>query len=546
MTPSDTDSNSQNSGEAWRAEGTDEQPAEQTPAKERDAAIKTSSGEQAGTSRQDAQRQQAGDQAEHGQALALGGGSAPVEWELGGGDGGPQQRLLLIALDGAAPELALGAWREALHNLRLLSDQGIYARISSTLPCASAPAWASLLSGFDPGQLGVYASAQRPNHSYAPPAPLGSQALRLPRLWDTLGQAGQRVGVVGAPLTSPAPAVRGHLVGDETGAGAIVASPPAFAQQVAQWLADVPAVAPAPGSDLEIAIGQIYARTEQRFQLAHRMLARTSYNCFVLFDDGIAQIQRLLWHTLDVTHLRYQPAHPLADVISAFYRFVDDQIGELLELIDSETAVAVVSAAGAQALDGELALNDWLLAEGYLRLHAAPARPTPLAECEVDWAHTRAWAGENGMIHLNLAGREPEGTVAPDDAEATLQQLAAQIYTLAPPAGIAAAAPLFTSYRPATLYAATQGVGADLLVAAAQPGWRTSALVGHARPWLSARADALDAALESPRGMFALLDPRHPGGGREISGASVYDILPTLLGLFGLPAPASARGRALQ
>lgn len=542
-TPS-SDSGTENFDERNATEGVGDKTAEKAPGKARDAATTSASGEQAGTSRQDAQRQQAGDQAELGQAFALGGGSAPVEWEAGGGDGSPQRSLLLIALDGATPELALGAWRSDLRAIRLLAEQGLSARISTTVPCASTPAWASLFTGFDPGQLGVYAAAQRPNHSYAPPLPLGSHALHMPRLWDTLGQAGQLVGVVGAPLTSPAPAVRGHLVGDENGAGAIVASPPAFAQQVAQWLADEPAADPAPGSALEIAIGQIYARTEQRFQLAHRMLARSSYNCFVLFDDGIAQIQRLLWHTLDVTHLRYQPTHPLADVISAFYRFVDDQISELLELISSETVVAVVSAAGAQALDGELALNDWLVAEGYLHLHSAPAQPTPLAECDVDWANTRAWAGEHGMIYLNLAGREPEGTVAPDNADALIQQIAAELHALVPPAGTASEGPVFTSQRPASIYAATQGVGADLLVAAAQPGWRTNPLVGHARPWLSARADALDAAYESPHGLFALFDPRNPAGGIELSGVSIYDIAPTLLNLFGI-APARMRGHAL-
>ncbi|KPV52762.1 hypothetical protein SE17_13560 [Kouleothrix aurantiaca] len=111
MTSSNTDSDSDKFAEHNTTEGLGDRAAEKAPAKERDAATKAASEDQAGTSRQDAQRQQAGAQAEHGQALALGGGSAPVEWEAGGGDGSPQRTLLLIALDGATPELALGAWR---------------------------------------------------------------------------------------------------------------------------------------------------------------------------------------------------------------------------------------------------------------------------------------------------------------------------------------------------------------------------------------------------------------------------------------------------
>ncbi len=73
--------------------------------------------------------------------------------------------------------------------------------------------------------------------------------------------------------------------------------------------------------------------------------------------------------SFDPTHPRYTPDHPFAGTIGSFYRFVDDQLFELLELVDDDTIVAVVSAGGAQALLGELALNEWLIAQGDLALH---------------------------------------------------------------------------------------------------------------------------------------------------------------------------------
>lgn len=541
--PDSTDAEEERTSKTSTAQPTDEQ-ATHAPDKDRNATHGAKSDTKADAERPKAQGQQAAGNTEFGQAREVGAGSSTTEWSSMPGGSDPHQRLLLIALDGATPELVLGAWRNSLRTIARLAERGSYGRLQGIAPCASLPAWCSLFTSLDPGQLGIYASAQRPNHSYAPPAPLTAQSVHAPRLWEILSRAGRSVGVLSAPLTTPAKLLNGHLLGDQSSVHNVIAYPPAFAQQVAQWLADEPPISPAQGSLLEQQIAEIYTHTEQRFRLARRMLARTSYNCFVLFDNGLAQIERLLWHTLDITHLRHQPTHPLAGVISAFYRFIDDQVSDLLELLDDTTTVALVSACGAQPLDGEFALNDWLIAEGELRLRQQPTQPTSLTQSDIDWAATRAWASENGMLYLNLAGREPSGCITADEAEPFLQHLTERIQALQPPAVSTADTPTFTAYRPSALYASVHNVAPDLFVVGARPGWRTNALVGHPDLWHTVHTAALDAAYESPRGLFVLYDPQHPGGGREIRNATLYDVMPTLLALFGITPPRT-RGKAL-
>jgi len=487
--------------------------------------------------------------AETGQAREVGAGDTldtfTARSEYDGGRHG--RRLLLIGLDGAAPELAIGAWRTDLHTFEMLTNRGARGRLRSSLPWTSVPAWQCLLSGQDPGRLGIYGAERRLNHSYAAPIPIDSHAVQEARLWDILGRAGYQVGVVGAPATTPAPRVHGHLIGDRPSNGVIATYPESLGGQVAQWLADDLPVQPATGDEIDQIVGAAYARTEQRFRLAHRLLARHTYNCFVFCDDGIATVQRALWHTIDVTHQRYTKQHPFADAISAFYRFVDDQIGELLELVDDDTVIAIGSANGAQALDGELALNDWLIEQGELRLFSMPARPTPLADCDVDWANTRAWAGASGAIYLNMAGREPQGNIAPEQAEQVLASLSDRLRKLIAPdrAAQLVADPAIEVYRPNMLYSTTQGVAPDLLALFNQPGWRTNALVGHTGSWLSTRATAMDSAYESPNGFLIVYDPRSPGSGSELHDATIYDVVPTLLAPFDEPIPARSRGRVL-
>jgi predicted AlkP superfamily phosphohydrolase/phosphomutase len=483
---------------------------------------------------------------------------SPLEAEdqLGPGGGGRPRRLLLIGLDGAEHDLALSAWRGGLRTLDLLAERGVWCRVHGGTPYDSAPAWASLLSGLDPGQLGVYGPRRRLNYSYAPPVPIDSQAIREPRLWDLLGAAGKHIGVVGAPATTPAPPVHGHLVGDSPlPNGAPATFPASLAQQVGAWLGEAVVLAEpkrdsVAGADqsLDRFIQAAYVRAEQRFTLARRLLARDAYDCFVVVDDGIAAVQRALWDSFDTAHPRYTPDHPFAGSVGSFYRFVDDQLFELLELVDDETVVAVVAPGGMQALLGELALNEWLIAQGDLALRTAPPGAAALEQCEVDWERTRAWAGEGGAIYLNVAGREPLGSIPAGEAARARAELAERLRALVDPAG----QPALEVYRPEALYAAAQGVAPDLIVVSAQPGWRTTAVVGLGSVWVGGHsalgqdsAARLDAACETSDGFLLVYDPRNLGGGRQLDDATIYDIAPTLLALFGQPSPARMRGHVI-
>jgi predicted AlkP superfamily phosphohydrolase/phosphomutase len=468
---------------------------------------------------------------------------APVEEHIEHGGRGRARRVLFVGLGGATSDLALGVWRSELRTIDLLAERGAWCRLRGGLPVGNTATWLSLFSGLDAGQLGIYGPSYRLNHSYLPPLAVDSRAMRDQRLWDILGSAGKHVGLVGVPATTPAPAVQGHVVGDSPMPdGAPATFPPALVQQVAAWLGDAALTPVEPvGDDIDRLVQSAYIRAEQRFMLARRLLARDTYDCFVLVDDGIATVQRALWASFDLAHPRYTPGHPFAGAIGAFYRFVDDQLFELLELVDDETLIVIVSPGGASALHGELALNEWLIAQGQLVLRSAPSGPLRLDQCDVDWEHTRAWAGDAGAIYLNIAGREPEGVVPNDQAEMTRARLAEQLRALRAPNG----QPALDVYRPEALFSARQGVAPDLLVACVQPGWRTTADVGLGGVWRSARSADMDAAGDTAEGFLIVYDPRSVGGGRKLDDATIYDIVPTLLTLLDQPIPARLRGNII-
>jgi predicted AlkP superfamily phosphohydrolase/phosphomutase len=95
-----------------------------------------------------------------------------------------------------------------------------------------------------------------------------------------------------------------------------------------------------------------------------------------------------------------------------YYKYVDEEIGNILELLDDDTNVLVVSDHGAQRLEGGFCVNEWLRREGLLVLKEHVTKPTPFSSSLVDWKRTRVWSegGYYARVFFNVEGREPEGT----------------------------------------------------------------------------------------------------------------------------------------
>lgn len=94
------------------------------------------------------------------------------------------------------------------------------------------------------------------------------------------------------------------------------------------------------------------------------------------------------WDYFDKQHVKYEPGNPYENLIPDCYLWLDEQIGSVLELLDDETVVLVVSDHGAQRLDGGFVVNEWLIKEGLLVLDEQPKKITPFAKLKVNWAKT--------------------------------------------------------------------------------------------------------------------------------------------------------------
>ncbi|WP_298814501.1 alkaline phosphatase family protein [uncultured Chloroflexus sp.] len=457
------------------------------------------------------------------------------------------EKLLVIGLDCAVPELIFARWRNNLPVMRSLMESGIYGRMESCIPAITVPAWTCMMTSQDPGQLGIYGFRNRADYSYTAMTTATARSVTVPRLWDILGARGKRVGVIGVPPTYPVRPVNGELVSCflTPNAQSQFTYPPALRDDIQSWigdefLVDVPDFR---SPDKHRVLRDIYRLAEQRFTICRRLLERNSYDFMIMVEMGVDRIHHGFWKDMDPAHPKHVANSPFARAIHDYYQFIDRQIGQLLEIVDDNTAVLIISDHGAKAMQGGFCLNEWLIQEGYLVLEEYPIRPIPLEQCRIDWKRTRAWGsgGYYGRIFLNVAGREPQGVVSNAEYDRLRDELVARLQALHDHQGQVMNNRVF---KPESIYQQVRGIAPDLIVYFGDLDWRAVGSVGYSDIYTFENDTGPDDANHAQFGMYIFYDPKRKRSTPIIEDISIYDVAPTILTYLGQPIPESMIGRA--
>ena len=461
----------------------------------------------------------------------------------------PSTKVVVIGLDCAEPSLVFERYADRLPNLTKLRERGVWGKFRSCDPPITVPAWMSMMSSKDPGTLGYYGFRNRADRSYEKMTTATSMAVKEPLLWDHLGNAGKKVVLLGVPQTYPPRPVNGWMVTDflTPSIQSNYTHPPELKDEIA-GLADVHPyefdVSDFRTPDKSVIRDSLIRMTDKRFALAKHLLQTKPWDFFMMVEMGTDRVHHAFWQYMDQSHHRYEPGNPFETVIPDYYEHVDRKIGELLEVIPADTHIVVVSDHGAQCMDGGIALNEWLVQQGYLVLLEPPTQPSRLETLKVDWAKTTAWGsgGYYGRLFLNVRGREPRGLVEPDQYEATRDKLIRELEALGDPAG----QPIGTRVlKPESLYQTTKGIAPpDLFVYFGNLRWRSVGTVGTGMIHTFENDTGPDDANHAQDGMIILTGPGVLPEG-PVPGMEIRDLAPTVLGWFGLPIPADFQGHPI-
>jgi predicted AlkP superfamily phosphohydrolase/phosphomutase len=453
-------------------------------------------------------------------------------------------KILVAGLDCAAPELLL---REDLPNIRRLMAAGVYGRLESVIPPITVPAWMCMSTSRDPGSLGVYGFRNRVDHSYDGMRTADARSFKAVTLWDQVAMQGGRSVLVGVPPSYPPRRMNGVSVGcflTPDPRTDVYTHPASLAQRIRALVGDYPVdVKGFRTEDKARLHADILEMTRKHFEVVRHLLTTETWDYFHFVEIGLDRIHHGFWKHHDPRHPRHDPGSPYRDVIRDYYRLLDHEIGTVLELLDADTLVLVVSDHGARPLDGGFCVNEWLAREGYLVLRGRPTEVTPFEALDVDWGRTRAWSsgGYYARVFLNVRGREPEGAIDPKDYADVRTELAERLAATVDPEG----RPLGTRvFRPEEIYARVEGVAPDLIVHFGDLAWRAVGGVGYGHVHVQENDTGPDDCNHAQFGAFVLAGPGVPEAGEHAS-AHLLDIAPTLLEGAGYDVPPQMQGRSL-
>ena len=454
------------------------------------------------------------------------------------------RRVVVVGLDSAPPSLVFGTVAERMPTLSGLAARGLRGTLRSCDPPITVPAWQVMATSTNPGRLGLYGFRHRKPGSYTEGWVATSFSIRKPTVWDQLGRAGLQSCVVGVPPAYPPKPLRGWSVSCFlTPADAErYTHPPALREEIeavaGRYTFDVPFRV----EDRATLRERLFAMTRQHFDVVEHLARTKPWDLLWLVEIGVDRLGHAFWKYFDPSHPRYEPGTPYADVAAEYYGLIDERLGALVRLLP-DAVFLVVSDHGSMPMNGAFCINEWLVERGWLALRSRPPEPVSVERADVDWSRTRAWGwgGYYARLFLNVEGREPQGTVPAERYEATLRELEADLAGLPSPSG--GVLPV-QAFRPEELYGEATGDRPDLMVYLDGLRWRSAGTLGHGRLHLDENDTGPDDSVHSHDGIVVLYDPEHAQPG-ELDGASIYDVAPTLLTLFGLPVPEDMEGRPL-
>ncbi len=286
----------------------------------------------------------------------------------------------------------------------------------------------------------------------------------------------------------------------------------------------------------------------EREAMMFRELERFDEGLFFCLFDTPDRIHHLFWRFGEPEHPanRAHGTGPFDQVIREHYRRCDAIIGKVLDCVDEETLLIVLSDHGCGSFRRGVHLNAWMHDQGLLALRKGikPGKEAGDMLRNVDWSRTKAYAVGLCGIYLNLRGREAEGIVDPEEADSLKQAIAGALAGLRDPeSGCPAVRGVVTREE---IYRGPYADESPDLVPHFADGYRASwetALGGvpqgrfqdNTRRW--AGDHIVDPALTP-----GLLVMNRPFRG---SSARLLDLAPTILAALGVPKASQMEGEEL-
>lgn len=272
-----------------------------------------------------------------------------------------RRRFLILGLDGGTfdlldPLMASGE----LPFLKSLVRKGVRAPLRSVYPAKTIPAWYSLATGKDPGELGIFGftePAEGPGRSRVVQSFRPAEAI-----WDRLSRRGHSVGVLNFPIVSGYP-VHGFIL------PGMFSETPATYPRALRDEVESAGGGPYPGelptflaSDRDGWVHRATEAVDRRARVAARLAERRRPDfLFALFRET-DRLEHQLWSEMS------RPVEEIPADLLEFWRTVDRacQSVDAAFRAGGSAVTLVISDHGHGPIESDFLTNRWLARERYL------------------------------------------------------------------------------------------------------------------------------------------------------------------------------------
>jgi len=487
-----------------------------------------------------------------------------------------RNKILIIGLDGASFNILFPLIKEGrLPNLKLLLETGSQGVLESTLPTNSFTAWASFMTGMNPGKHGIFDFRKRTSSKSANKMVVDSTFLKEETIFEIMSRNDLKVGSINMPLTYPPSKIDGFMI-----SGILI---PKVSEEMFHPLELYKEVVSQFGKYREDVKWVFYKNkinnlikdlsfiTEKRSQISSYLMNKYPWDALAVVFVGTDRIQHALLKYLDPKHSQYDKLknNPYQEKIKKYFSLIDAKVGKIISQAGKDTTVFIISDHGFHPCEKQFKINPYLNEIGMLEFNKKSSKVFSIIRKldipsirrirrklipniekhsnlfkvfgNINWQKTRAYSFldiEQG-ISINLKGREPFGIVEPGEEYRSIRnRIKAQLLSLREPEhGKKAIKNVF--FKEEIFEGGQLSEAPDIIIEPEDPIFlgRESDINFGKLKWASGDHD---------RDGVLIMWGRDIKKNNKLLDARLIDVAPTVLYLAGVPIPKEMDGKVLH
>ena len=460
-----------------------------------------------------------------------------------------KKKVFVLGIDGAMPETIFNDWIDELPNMKKLMQKGCHARLNSTTPPVSVVAWTSMTTGKCPSDHGIFECIYRKGNSYDQSI-ITSRNVMAKRVWDIVEENNKKTINCLVPLTWPLKPT------NEIGISGFMTPlmkdikytyPENLKQEIEDFIQEPFLIEQEKYRDLskEELLESITNITKTHLRVIKYLIKQKNWDLFFSVLIGSDRLNHGFWRYCDKTHRKYVKGNKFENTLKEFYKMVDKNLGEILNLLDENTTIIIVSDHGIQKMDNRVNLTDWLIQNNYmvLKQEIELNNITKFETSMVDWEKTKVFVrgAFDAQIFVNLIGREPNGHVHSEDYDSLIEELAEKLKQIKGDEGKELNTKTFK--KKDYFQGKCSDSAPDLLVYFDNLNYGTNtSLIGNPTLWSPRTSAGSDDAAHSKQGIFIMDNKKVKG---DLNNIDILDITPTILNELNIKIPEDITGNII-